>query len=70
MCIFKMHILVLRLSFKGQLEKQTAVTLDILLRAGADLQPLAVNASYVATLALSLAPQDTERNRTYNSYCF
>ncbi|KAI2651918.1 Disheveled-associated activator of morphogenesis 1 [Labeo rohita] len=41
-CLFEcMHILVLRLSFKGQLEKQTAVTLDILLRAGADLQPLA-----------------------------
>lgn len=50
-----MHILVLSLSFKGQLEKQAAVTLDVLLRAGADLQPLAVNASYVVTLALSLA---------------
>ncbi len=49
-----MHILVLSLSFKGQLEKQ-AVTLDVLQRAGADLQPLAVNASYVVALVLSLA---------------
>lgn len=47
-----MSILVLSLSFKGQLEKQAALTLDVLLRAGADLQPLAVNASCVATLAL------------------
>ncbi len=50
-----MHILVLSLSFKGQLEKQAAVTLDVLQRAGADLQPLAVNASYVVALVLSLA---------------
>lgn len=52
-----MHILVLSLSFKGQLEKQAAVTLDVLLHAGADLQPLAVNVSYVVTLALSVASE-------------